>query len=88
MRIKNLLIIIIFMAIFAITGNFSHKYTRENCKVISVNGNITRIEDSCGYIWAVQDKHLEIGQSVTLKMWDNLTETNIKDDKIIKVKTN
>ena len=88
MRIKNFLIIAIFITILAIMGNFTHHYSRENCKVISINGNIAQIEDKCGYIWTVQDESLYKGQIVTLKMWDNYTESNIKDDKIIKVKRN
>lgn len=82
---KKLLIILCLLAVLGIAGKAEHYYTRKG-QVVSIENGKARIEDTAGNIWVVEGIDLIEGQEVILKMHDNYTTNNIKDDVIKEVK--
>lgn len=64
---------------------YEHHYTRDNCEVVRIENNIVTVEDKCGFYWQFEDEGYSKGDIVDLKMFDSCTNSNIKDDEIIKV---
>lgn len=82
MKIKNLILAIGIILVFAITCYIEHNYTRDNCKVMNINDNIITVEDVCGLAWKCEtaNTELQVGDIVTLKMHDNNTGNYVYDD--------
>lgn len=75
----------IFIAVLALLGVVESRYTRE-AVVIEIKEDRVVIEDTCGYVWSFIGTGYQEGEEVTLVMDNNLTISDIRDDKIIKVK--
>lgn len=69
----------------SVGGYIETHYTRE-ARVVKAKAEIVIVEDKCGNEWAFEGEGFEIGQKVTLKMFNNYTDSNIEDDEIIGVK--
>lgn len=82
---KRVLIITILLATIGVASKAEHCYTRTG-KVLSIENGIARIEDTTGNRWTVEGIELTEGQQVKLKMHDNYTINNIKDDIIKEVR--
>jgi len=75
----------IFVAVWALLSAVESRYTREAI-VTEIKEDRVIVEDTCGYIWSFVGEGYQEGEKVTLVMNNNLTTSNIKDDKIIKIK--
>lgn len=64
---------------------FEYHYNRNNCEVVAVQGDAVTCVDECGYEWEFYGEGFAVGDKVNLKMYDNGTESIIKDDKIVNV---
>lgn len=85
---KNLCIIMIMIIGFVSIGYSMNYYTRYDCVVYSVEDNIVTVEDNSGHLWGfiAKDNHnYKKFDKVDLKMYNNSTEDNIQDDKVIGV---
>lgn len=82
---KKILKVIAVIAILASVCYVSAYYTRPNCKVIEVSGEVITVEDRGGNIWEFYGEGYCVGDKVNLKMYTNCTE-EIADDKIVSVK--
>ena len=60
-------------------------YTRPNCKVIEVSGEVITVEDRGGNIWEFYGEGYCVGDRVNLKMYTNCT-AEFTDDEVISVK--
>ena len=82
-------IIVAVLVIGAVLGisYFEHNYTREECEVIQICDGIVTVVDGCGFTWDFEKENndLEVGDFVTLKMFDNISSANIEDDVITKI---
>lgn len=61
-------------------------YTRKDCKVVEIIGNDVYVVDASGNEWIFEGKGYRVGDIVDLKMNENGTPNNIKDDTIKAVK--
>ncbi len=90
-RIKDILFSLIFLGVFIILmgfcGYIETHYTRQ-ATVIEVNGDVITVEDNCGYLWDFKGNGFTVGDNVSMKMYNNTTDSIIKDDKIINVTIN
>lgn len=73
---------ILTICILSACGN----YTRKGCKVVEVIGNDVYVVDASGNEWVFKGKGYRVGDIVDLKMNENGTPNNIKDDTIKAVK--
>ena len=78
--------IIVFIFSFIIVNNLEHYYTIEG-KIIKINDNtnIVTIEDITGNIWEIEDTNCNTNDSVKIKFFNNLTDSNRLDDIIEEV---
>lgn len=86
---KSLCIIMILVIGFVLIGCSMDYYTRYDCVVYSIEDNIITVEDNGGQLWSfiAEDNHnYKQFDRVNLKMHNNYTEDNIKDDVILEVK--
>lgn len=81
---KKIIIIVLTLASLNGLSRLEHNYTREG-KVIEKQGASVRIEDTTGNVWKCDTDEYQINDVVDLKMHDNYTPSNIKDDVIVKV---
>ena len=81
-KIAIALTIILALGLFIMACNFENNYTRKDCKVVEINGNIITVEDNCGYLWDFEGEGYELGQKVDLKMHTTHTINTIIDDYI------
>lgn len=84
---KKIVNIIIFIAIISIlfslavsANNDRHNYTLKG-RVTAVNNDLVTVEDWRGFIWQFSGDSYRRGDSVALRMYDNLTDT-ILDDQV------
>lgn len=82
---KKLLIAVLIIGGVITTGYCEQHYTRKDCKVVRITGNVVTVMDQCGYIWQFEDEGYAIGDVVDLKMFSGATVGNIADDEIVKV---
>lgn len=85
---KKLCIIMIMIICMATIGYSTNYYTRYDCVVYSIEDNIITVEDNNGQLWnfIAEDNHIyKKFDKVDLKMYNNGTEDNIQDDKVIGV---
>lgn len=74
---------------FVLIGHSMNYYTRYDCVVYSVEDNVVTIEDNGGHFWKfiAEDNHsYKKFDKVDLKMYNNGTENNVQDDKVMGVK--
>lgn len=88
--IKYILITIVMITVLIILTTIEHTYTRE-VTVYKIDNNTQEITvvDNNYNVWKyyTQDTtQYTVGQEITVVMNDNHTDSNIKDDKIVKVK--
>lgn len=78
--------IIIIILSFIIVNNLEHYYTIEG-KIIKTNDNtnVVTIEDITGNIWEIEDTNYNINDSVKIKFFNNLTDSDRLDDIIEEV---
>ena len=84
--IGTILLVISILVIFAVCSQIEMTYTRK-AVVTEVDNTLVTFTDECGYDWQADLEGFEKGVRVILIMDNNTTNNNIKDDKIIKVKT-
>ena len=84
---KKVAIIIAITSLASLNGlsRFEHGYTRDNCKVIEATATGAIIEDRTGNTWYYEAEGFNVGDIVDMRMHDNWTPSQIKDDKIMKV---
>lgn len=81
---KKFLVVLMVVLIVVFLGIYERTYKRNAIVTNSSNGIVT-VKDNCGYVWEYRGT-ATIGDSVTLVMHDNHTDSNIKDDIIKEVK--
>ena len=84
---KMIIAMLIIIGLMSI-GNSMNYYTRHDCVVYSIDGNIITVEDNSGRLWEfiAEDNHsYDKFDTVDLKMYNNNTDNTIEDDKIIGV---
>ena len=80
------LVCVIFITVIVMGAiHLNSHYTRKNCSVIAVTNNSAIIQDRVGHLWEFKTANLKISDVVDLKMYDNKTAKDIKDDIIIEV---
>lgn len=84
-KIQSILFVVILIGGFCFCSYYEHHYTRENCIVTQVNNSCITVKDKCGFYWDFEDEGFNKGDKVTLKMFDNCTNSYIEDDEIVKV---
>lgn len=85
---KKFCIIMIMIICLATIGHTMNYYTRYDCVVYSVEDGIITVEDNSGRLWKflAEDNHnYKQFDNVDLKMYNNGTEDNTQDDKVIGV---
>lgn len=87
---KKTLIALVLVVLFAMCCYMEHHYTRNNCEVVEIEGTVVTVEDECGYLWSyeveAEDDVPRVGEYVDLVMYTNLTDNNIYDDVIERVR--
>ena len=78
----SIICVVLTICILSACGN----YTRKDCKVVKVIGNDVYVVDASGNEWMFNGKGYRVGDIVDLKMNENGTPNNIKDDTIKAVK--
>lgn len=78
--VKGFLVGIALLGAISGASYYEHNYTRENCQVISIENGITTFQDEVGHCWDCGTTDYELNEIVDLKMHDNYTSNNIKDD--------
>ena len=82
---KKLLIAIIAIGAFMALGYWEHHYTREQCEVVRTTADSTIFKDKQGHLWESKETGFTVGEMVDLKMHDNFTVSDIKDDTIRRI---
>lgn len=82
---KKIIIIVLTLASLNGLSRLEHNYTRTG-KVIERQGATIRIADTTGNIWKYDTNDFQVNDIVSLKMHDNYTSNQIKDDIIVKIK--
>lgn len=81
-----LMVMVVFVGVFAICNHIEHHYTKEQCEVIAVDGTLVEVEDRAGYTWEFytkEENELRVGEVVDVKMYTNLTHEDIFDDEVV-----
>lgn len=73
------LIIALFISFIGFIGYTEHRYTKENCVVVMVEGDEITVEDKLGYGWTFYGEGFQKGDKVNLTMFDSCTGTNTDD---------
>lgn len=82
---KKIASVIAVIAILMCVGYVNTHYTRPNCRVMEVSGEVITVEDKGGNTWEFYGEGYRVGDRVTLKMYTNCT-AEFTDDEIISVK--
>lgn len=82
---KKIVSVIAVIVILAGVGYVNTHYTRPNCRVMEVSGEVITVEDKGGNIWEFYGEGYRVGDRVNLKMYTNCT-ADFTDDEIISVK--
>lgn len=85
--ILGILTVIMLFAILGVCSYAEHRYTREDCVVVSVEEQLVTVEDRVGYVWSyeAEGEAPRVGDVVDLKMYTNLTHNTIYDDEVVDV---
>lgn len=80
-----LMVMVVFIGVFAMCNHIEHHYTREQCEVVAVDGTLVEVEDRAGYTWKfyTDKEDLRVGEVVDVKMYTNLTHDDIYDDEVV-----
>lgn len=81
-----ILLLIILFGGASIAGHIEHNYTRKDCEVVEVNGDIVTVEDRNGYLWEFEGTGYDVGVYLDIMMHTNYTHGTIIDDYITGVK--
>ncbi len=79
------LVVVGFFLMVGLAGTWEHTYTREDCVVTAVQGDVVVAEDRCGYEWSWyidQETDITEGDKVTLIMHTAFTHGDIDDDEV------
>ena len=91
---KKIMVIVFIVSCFVGVSYIEHNYTKQYCEVTNKNDAYIEFVDSLGdtWVWNAETeedievyKALEIGNKINVKMFDNLTSTNVEDDIIKKI---
>ena len=88
MVLGSLLAVVMFLAI-GMVGTMENTYTRKDCIVTSVQGDMVTAKDTCGYVWSwlvTEDTNIYEGDRVDLKMDTRCTNGTVYDDEVIDFK--
>ena len=85
--IQSIALIFGFIFLAIVIDKIDSTYTRE-AKVNSIEGNIITFEDTNGnfWEWEQEKEDFQIKEKVTLIMDTRGTDTNIRDDEIVRIK--
>ena len=83
--ISGMSIIGFIIGALLIGGYIDTHYTRE-ATVVKINEDEIVVEDSIQHHWSFYGEDYKIGDKIKMTMFNNYTDSNIYDDKIIKVK--
>jgi hypothetical protein len=84
-KVMMFLLAVLMVGMFYGANYYEHNYTREDCKVISVEDGVATIEDQQGWLWEAADDSLSVGDKVDLKMFDPCNSSRLSDDEITKI---
>ena len=73
------LIMAMFISFVGFIGYTEHRYTKENCVVVEIEGDEITVEDNLGYAWTFYGEGFQKGERVNLMMFDSCTGTNADD---------
>ena len=79
------LVVVGFFLMIGLASTWEHTYTREDCVVVAVHGDVVVAEDKCGYEWSWyidQEADITEGDKVTLIMHTAFTHDDIDDDEV------
>ena len=83
---KRFLIVMAALSVIGIMQTSEHTYHRDGT-IISISSNIVAIEDDSGNVWEYYSQSNEkVGERVEMRMHDNMTDSIIKDDRVIGIK--
>ena len=82
--LKTMIISILILITCGWTSYHTHHYKRQAI-VVDIECIYVTAKDSTGHYWKFKGNDYYIGQKVTLKMYDNHTDSIIKDDSVIDV---
>ncbi len=83
--LSALLAIVGFIALLALASHITTHYDRD-AHVSAITADEVVFEDESGNLWGIDlTDEYAVGQSVTLKMHTNGTDSNIYDDYIVEV---
>ena len=77
--ISAILCVVLFVLMVGCVGYTEHRYIRENCVVVMVEGSEITVEDTLGNWWTFEGDGFEKGDKVNLKVFDSCTGT-MEDD--------
>lgn len=80
---------VVMFAAIGMVGTMENTYTRKDCVVVAVQGNMVTAEDTCGYVWSWfvdEDTNIYKGDKVDLKMDTRCTNGTVYDDEVIDFK--
>lgn len=86
--IAKILLVVLFVGMYAGCMWYETHYTLKNCKVIEASTEGVLIQDEMGENWFWESADFQIGDKVTMKLFDNHTSGNPFDDEILKVEKN
>lgn len=67
-------------------SSYIESHYKRQAIVDTIENNVVTFIDSCGYTWtAINVDNITEGQTVTLKMYTNNTNSIITDDEIVKI---
>lgn len=85
---KKIKIIAIAMLILVLCGwcsHYEHNYIRQ-AMVINVDCIAITVKDNSGHYWTFKGYNYNVGDKLTLEMYDNNTPNNIYDDVVKGIK--
>lgn len=73
------LIMAMFISFVGFIGYTEHRYTKENCVVVEIEGDEITVVDRLGQGWTFYGEGFQKGEKVNLMMFDSCTGTNTDD---------
>lgn len=87
--IRNLVLatlaLLAFLLVVGKAGWYECHYTRE-AEVIKVENDLVKVKDDAGYLWTFSADGYRVGDRVEMLMFNNTTDSIIRDDEIEEVK--
>lgn len=84
-KIRIIAITIIILMMCGWCSHYEHHYTRK-ATVVSTDCIEITVKDSSGHYWTFKGYNYNVGDKLTLEMYDNNTSNNIYDDVVKGIK--